>query len=237
MRARSSTASRCDEFRDRYRAAFGRIAVTRLRPGALACGGGAAGRNAAASRRRGAETPVWDQTLSRVAPSVVTIEIDQARAFDTEWNQSSQATGFVVDAERGLILTNRHVVTPGPGGRDRRVPESRGSGAAAPSTAIRCTTSASIATTRRSCASSSRRRCRSIRPGARSASRSAWSATMPGSSCRSLPARLRGSTGRRPNTASASTTTSTRSTSRRPRAPPAVPRDRRSSTSRAAWSA
>jgi S1-C subfamily serine protease len=61
-----------------------------------------------------AETPVWDKTLSRVAPSVVTIEIDQARAFDTEWNQSSQATGFVVDAENGLILTNRHVVTPGP---------------------------------------------------------------------------------------------------------------------------
>src|SRR5690606_6143690 len=33
---------------------------------------------------------------------------------DTERNTSSQATGFVVDAERGLILTNRHVVTPGP---------------------------------------------------------------------------------------------------------------------------
>jgi S1-C subfamily serine protease len=61
-----------------------------------------------------AETRAWDKTLERVAPSVVTIEIDQARAFDTEWNQSSQATGFVVDAERGLILTNRHVVTPGP---------------------------------------------------------------------------------------------------------------------------
>jgi S1-C subfamily serine protease len=61
-----------------------------------------------------AETPAWDQTLSRIAPSVVTIQIDQARAFDTEWNESSQATGFVVDAERGLILTNRHVVTPGP---------------------------------------------------------------------------------------------------------------------------
>ena len=60
------------------------------------------------------ETHAWDQTLSRIAPSVVTIEIDQTRAFDTEWNQSSQATGFVVDAERGLILTNRHVVTPGP---------------------------------------------------------------------------------------------------------------------------
>ena len=61
-----------------------------------------------------AETPAWDRTIARVAPSVVTIEIDQVRAFDTEWNQSSQATGFVVDAERGLILTNRHVVTPGP---------------------------------------------------------------------------------------------------------------------------
>jgi S1-C subfamily serine protease len=61
-----------------------------------------------------AETPAWEQTLARIAPSVVTIEVDQVRAFDTDWNQSSQATGFVVDAERGLILTNRHVVTPGP---------------------------------------------------------------------------------------------------------------------------
>ena len=42
------------------------------------------------------------------------INVDQARAFDTEWNTTAQATGFVVDAERGLILTNRHVVTPGP---------------------------------------------------------------------------------------------------------------------------
>src|SRR6188768_2811681 len=60
------------------------------------------------------ESAAWRGTLARVAESVVTIEIDQTRAFDTEWNQSSQATGFVVDAERGLILTNRHVVTPGP---------------------------------------------------------------------------------------------------------------------------
>jgi S1-C subfamily serine protease len=63
---------------------------------------------------RAADSPAWDRTLERVAASIVTIEIDQTRAFDTEWNQSSQATGFVVDAERGLILTNRHVVTPGP---------------------------------------------------------------------------------------------------------------------------
>src|SRR5258706_1449070 len=56
----------------------------------------------------------WARTLERVACSVVTIELDQTRSFDTERNMSAQATGFVVDAGRGLILTNRHVVTPGP---------------------------------------------------------------------------------------------------------------------------
>ncbi len=56
----------------------------------------------------------WTRTLERVASGVVTIQVDLTRAFDTEWNMSSQATGFVVDARRGLILTNRHVVTPGP---------------------------------------------------------------------------------------------------------------------------
>ncbi|MFO1401465.1 MAG: trypsin-like peptidase domain-containing protein [Steroidobacteraceae bacterium] len=56
----------------------------------------------------------WARTLERIAGSVVAIEIDQVRSFDTERNVSAQATGFVVDAERGLVLTNRHVVTPGP---------------------------------------------------------------------------------------------------------------------------
>ena len=60
------------------------------------------------------ETRAWVDTLERIAPGVVSIRVDSTRAFDTEWNASSQATGFVVDAERGLILTNRHVVTPGP---------------------------------------------------------------------------------------------------------------------------
>ena len=61
-----------------------------------------------------AEERTWDRTLARIATGVVSIKIDSTRAFDTERNSSSQATGFVVDAERGLILTNRHVVTPGP---------------------------------------------------------------------------------------------------------------------------
>jgi S1-C subfamily serine protease len=60
------------------------------------------------------ENPDWAVTLERIAGSVVSINIDSTRAFDTEWNTTAQATGFVVDAERGLILTNRHVVTPGP---------------------------------------------------------------------------------------------------------------------------
>ncbi len=58
--------------------------------------------------------PDWAETLERIAGSVVSIDVDMTRAFDTEWNATAQATGFVVDAERGLILTNRHVVTPGP---------------------------------------------------------------------------------------------------------------------------
>ncbi len=61
-----------------------------------------------------AEEPEWAGTLERISSGVVSIRVDSTRAFDTEWNSSSQATGFVVDAEQGLILTNRHVVTAGP---------------------------------------------------------------------------------------------------------------------------
>jgi len=61
-----------------------------------------------------AEEPAWVGTIERISSGVVSIRVDSTRAFDTEWNSSTQATGFVVDAKRGLILTNRHVVTPGP---------------------------------------------------------------------------------------------------------------------------
>ncbi len=58
--------------------------------------------------------PTWAATLGRVASSVVAINFSQDRAFDTDVNETAEATGFVVDAKRGIILTNRHVVTPGP---------------------------------------------------------------------------------------------------------------------------
>lgn len=61
-----------------------------------------------------AEDTDWTTTLERISSAVVSIRVDSTRAFDTEWNSSGQATGFVVDAKRGLILTNRHVVAPGP---------------------------------------------------------------------------------------------------------------------------
>jgi pro-apoptotic serine protease NMA111 len=75
---------------------------------------GAASNAPAASAPPRQEDATWSATLERIAQSVVAIKIDATRAFDTEWNSSSQATGFVIDAERGLILTNRHVVTAGP---------------------------------------------------------------------------------------------------------------------------
>jgi len=56
----------------------------------------------------------WSSTLQKVSDSVVTIRVDAARAFDTAASSTTQATGFVVDTERGLILTNRHVVQSGP---------------------------------------------------------------------------------------------------------------------------
>src|SRR5690606_32181555 len=61
-----------------------------------------------------AQEATWNRTLERISSGVVSIQVDSTRAFDTESNQSTQATGFVVDAENGLVLTNRHVVTPGP---------------------------------------------------------------------------------------------------------------------------
>ncbi|MCB9701848.1 MAG: trypsin-like peptidase domain-containing protein [Myxococcales bacterium] len=61
-----------------------------------------------------APADTWRQSLERVARAVVSVRIDAPRPFDTDWNESAQATAFVVDAEAGLLLTNRHVVRPGP---------------------------------------------------------------------------------------------------------------------------
>lgn len=61
-----------------------------------------------------ADSPEWQATIEKVVKSAVSIHFCQTCSFDTELSMSSQATGFVVDAQRGYILTNRHVVGSGP---------------------------------------------------------------------------------------------------------------------------
>ena len=43
----------------------------------------------------------WEETIERVSPSIVSIQVSSNRYFDTERQSSSVATGFIVDAERG----------------------------------------------------------------------------------------------------------------------------------------
>ncbi|WP_446830727.1 trypsin-like peptidase domain-containing protein [Candidatus Foliamicus sp.] len=56
----------------------------------------------------------WRETLEQIRPSVVSLRVNKTRPFDTESNTLLDGTGFVVDAEQGIILTNRHIVSTGP---------------------------------------------------------------------------------------------------------------------------
>ncbi|HXV36356.1 MAG TPA: trypsin-like peptidase domain-containing protein [Myxococcota bacterium] len=76
-------------------------------PLALLVAGAAVAQEPAPSRN-------WQETLAAVAPAVVVLRVQVPRAFDTQSAAYETATGFVVDAEQGIILTNRHVVNPGP---------------------------------------------------------------------------------------------------------------------------
>jgi len=53
------------------------------------------------------DTAEWQKTIEGVVRSVVSIHFCQTCSFDTDPAVASEATGFVVDAERGYILTNR----------------------------------------------------------------------------------------------------------------------------------
>ncbi|KAI1312679.1 hypothetical protein EDD11_002878 [Mortierella claussenii] len=59
-------------------------------------------------------TQTWESTLERSIRSIVSITANHVRSFDTETSGAYSATGFLVDAKRGIILTNRHVVSPAP---------------------------------------------------------------------------------------------------------------------------
>lgn len=61
-----------------------------------------------------AEDARWRATVETVSRAVVSIQMDRPRAFEGVGRSNGQATGFVIDKDKGLILTNRHVVTAGP---------------------------------------------------------------------------------------------------------------------------
>ncbi|CAD6578518.1 MAG: hypothetical protein ASARMPREDX12_008876 [Alectoria sarmentosa] len=61
-----------------------------------------------------ADTAEWQATIEGVVKNVVSIHFCQTCSFDTSSALASEATGFVVDAAKGYILTNRHVVGSGP---------------------------------------------------------------------------------------------------------------------------
>ncbi|KAJ3250964.1 hypothetical protein HDU77_006237 [Chytriomyces hyalinus] len=56
----------------------------------------------------------WLQTIENAVKSIVSIRFSQVSSFDTEHAETSEASGFVVDAIQGIILTNRHVACAGP---------------------------------------------------------------------------------------------------------------------------
>ncbi|KAH6975596.1 trypsin-like cysteine/serine peptidase domain-containing protein [Ilyonectria destructans] len=60
------------------------------------------------------ESEAWQRAIETVVRSVVSVRFSQPYSFDTFLSKTSKATGFIVDAERGYVLTNRHVVGAGP---------------------------------------------------------------------------------------------------------------------------
>ena len=56
----------------------------------------------------------WNRMIPTALGAVVSIKVNRVRAFDTTSAGTVQATGFIVDKQRGYIMTNRHVAGPGP---------------------------------------------------------------------------------------------------------------------------
>ncbi|CAO3590341.1 unnamed protein product [Absidia cylindrospora] len=56
----------------------------------------------------------WEPTLEKAIRAIISIKASHVRSFDTETSGGYTATGFIVDAQQGIILTNRHVVSPAP---------------------------------------------------------------------------------------------------------------------------
>jgi hypothetical protein len=46
---------------------------------------------------------VWRRAIDKVVPSIVSVKFTHPFSFDTGTNTTSQATGFIVDAEKGHV--------------------------------------------------------------------------------------------------------------------------------------
>eukprot|EP00658_Telonema_sp_P-2_P040449 TRINITY_DN2892_c0_g1_i1.p1 TRINITY_DN2892_c0_g1~~TRINITY_DN2892_c0_g1_i1.p1 ORF type:complete len:913 (-),score=229.47 TRINITY_DN2892_c0_g1_i1:429-3167(-) len=66
------------------------------------------------SARLRSDSDRWEDTTKLTLGAVVSLRMATPCSFDTFHAGNGRATGFVVDMERGLILTNRHVVGAGP---------------------------------------------------------------------------------------------------------------------------
>ena len=56
----------------------------------------------------------WTEQIAAFKPMVVNVETSSEIVFETETKGTSFATGFIVDAERGIIATNEHVTGKSP---------------------------------------------------------------------------------------------------------------------------
>ena len=56
----------------------------------------------------------WEQTIDHAIKAIVSLRIIQTRPFDCSLASHYYGTGFVVDKSRGIILTNRHLISSGP---------------------------------------------------------------------------------------------------------------------------
>lgn len=70
--------------------------------------------NSAMSTASQSDKETWDRTIARVINGIVSIKATTTRPFDTESAGDYTATGFVISKKHGLILSNRHVVSPAP---------------------------------------------------------------------------------------------------------------------------
>ena len=56
----------------------------------------------------------WTEDIARYKPSVVNIERSAEVVFEAERQGTTYATGFIIDADAGIIATNRHVTGTSP---------------------------------------------------------------------------------------------------------------------------